>query len=142
MKYVFRLFALSALLLVACHRAPDEQQIRDAIAAMEQAVEACRPRDFMAYVSSGFSGNDGNVDRDGLANILRVEVLRNDKVGVALGPTEVELQGSRAVVHVTATLTGGKGWLPERGAIYAITSGWRKEGGDWKCYNASWEQKL
>jgi hypothetical protein len=130
-------------MLSGCHRTPDEQRIRESIASMQQAVEAGRPRDFMAYVSSDFTGEDGSVDRNGLGNILRAEVLRNDKVGVTLGPIKVDLRDNRATVHVTATLTGGSGGLlPERGSIYAITSGWRREGSDWHCYNAQWEQKL
>ena len=131
------------MLLVACHRTPDEQRIRESIAAMQQAIEAGKPRDFMAYVSNDFTGNDGSVDREGLMNILRVEVLRNEHAGATLGPIEIDLQGSRATVRVTVTLTGGSGGLlPERGAVYSITSGWRREGNDWRCYNAAWEQKL
>jgi hypothetical protein len=126
------------LLLAACHRTPDEQRIREAITAMQQAAEAGKPRDFMAYVSHDFSGNDGSVDANGLANILRIEVLRNEHVGVTLGPIDVELRDNRATAHVTATLTGGSGLLPARGSIYSITSGWRREGNDWRCYNASW----
>lgn len=136
---------LCTLLLAAtaCQRTPDEQLIRGAIAAMQQAVESRQPRDFMTYVSKDFTGNDGTVDRDGLMNILRVEVLRNDQASVALGPIDIDLQGDRATVHVTATLTGGSGGLlPERASVYAITSGWRREGREWRCYNASWEQKL
>jgi len=130
-------------MLVGCHRTPDEQRIRESIAAMQKAVEAGQPRDFMSYVSKDFTGNDGSVDREGLMNVLRVEVLRNEKAGVTLGPIDVDLQGDRATVHVTATLTGGSGGLlPERGSIYAITSGWRREGSEWRCYNASWQQKL
>ena len=130
-------------MLVGCHRTPDEQRIRESIAAMQNAVEAGQPRDFMSYVSKDFTGNDGSVDREGLMNVLRVEVLRNEKAGVTLGPIDVDLQGDRATVHVTATLTGGSGGLlPERGSIYAITSGWRREGSEWRCYNASWVQKL
>jgi hypothetical protein len=129
--------------LAACARKPDETRIRDAIAAMQQAVQAHQPRDFMAWISADFAGQDGTVDRRELANILRVEVLSNDKVGVTLGPIDVDLQGDRATVHVVATLTGGSGGLlPEHGAIYAITSGWKRDGRDWHCYNASWEQKL
>jgi ketosteroid isomerase-like protein len=132
-----------AILLGACSHTPDEQRIRNAIAAMQQAVEAHQPRDFMNYVSADFTGEDGTVDRQGLANILRAEVLRNDVVGVTLGRIDIQMQGSRATVHVTATLTGGSGGLlPEHGAIYAITSGWKRDGNDWRCYNASWEQKL
>jgi ketosteroid isomerase-like protein len=135
-------FAL-ALLLAACHRPPDEQRIRDAIAAMQQAIEAGKPRAFIDYVTKDFTGNEGTVDRDGLMNILRAEVLRNERAGVTLGPIDVDVQGDRATVHVTATLTGGSGsLLPERASVYAITSGWRREGSDWRCYNAAWEQKL
>jgi ketosteroid isomerase-like protein len=132
-----------AVLLAACARTPDEQRIRAAITTMQHAVETHDARGFIAYVSSDFSGNDGAVDRDGLANLLRSQVLRNEQVGVTLGPIDVELQGSRAIARVTATLTGGSGGLlPEHGAIYAFTSGWKKDGSDWRCYNASWEQKL
>jgi len=137
------LICLALWTLGACHRTPDEQLIRDAIASMQQAVEAGKPRDFIAHVSSDFTGNDGTVDRDALMNILRVEVLRNEHAGVTLGPIDVDVQGERATVHVTATLTGSSGGLvPERASIYAITSGWRKESGEWRCYNASWQQKL
>lgn len=128
--------------LAACHRTPDEQRIRESIGAMQQAVEAGKPRDFMAYVTADFNGNDGTVDRGALGNILRVEVLRNERAGVTLGPIDVDLQGDRATVHVTATLTGGAGLMPESASVYAITSGWRREKSDWRCYNASWEQKL
>jgi ketosteroid isomerase-like protein len=142
---MMRLILICAALITmgACHHTPDEQQIRNAITAMQQAIESGKPRDFIAYVAKDFTGNDGTVDRDGLMNILRVEVLRNEHAGVTLGPIDVQMQGDRAVVHVTATLTGGAGGLlPERAAIYAITSGWRREGSDWTCYNASWEQSL
>jgi ketosteroid isomerase-like protein len=142
MNRVIAIFAL-AVFLAACHRTPDEQRIRDAIAAMQKAAETRQPRDFMSYVSNDFTGNDGTVDRDGLLNILRVEVLRNDKTSVALGSIDIDLQGDRATVRVAATLTGGSGGLlPEQAAVYAITSGWRREGREWRCYNASWEQKL
>ena len=138
-----RAFVALLVLIAACHRTPDDQRIRESIAAMQQAVAAGSPRDFMAYVSNDFTGNDGSVDREGLLNILRVEVLRNEHANATLGPIDVDLQGSRATVHVTVTLTGGSGGLlPEHGSIYAITSGWRREGSDWLCYNAAWEQKL
>lgn len=128
-------------MLIGCRHAPDEQRIRDALVAMQTAVEARDPRDFMAYVSADFTGAEGSVDRGGLHNLLRAQVLRNETIGVTLGPIDVEMQGDRATVRVTATLTGGSGgWLPEHGAIYAITSGWRREGGDWRCYNAAWQK--
>lgn len=110
---------------------------------MQHALESHDLHGFTAYVSSDFTGNEGTVDRDGLTNLLRLEVLRNDSIGVTLGPIDVELQGDRAVVNVTATLTGGPGSLiPEHAAVYAIRSGWKRDGSDWRCFNATWEQKL
>ena len=69
---------LTVILFAACSRTPEEQRIRNAIAAMQQAAQAHQPRDFMSHVSADFAGEDGTVDRDGLANILRAQVLRND----------------------------------------------------------------
>lgn len=133
----------AVLLLTACHRVPDEQRIREAIASMQMAVEARDTRAFMHDVSADFTGNDGQVDHDGLQNLLRVEVLRNDSVGVMLGPMDVDLQGDRATVRVTVTLTGSSGGLLlEHGSIYSITTGWKREGGGWRCINAKWEQKF
>jgi hypothetical protein len=137
------LLFIAVLALAACSHKPDDQRIRDNIALMRAALENRSPRDFLDFVTIDFSGNDNSVDRDGLGNLLRIEVLRNDSVGVNLAPIDVELHGDRATVHVIATITGGSGGLiPERGAIYSITSGWRRDGKDWRCYTASWEQKL
>ena len=132
------------VLLGACARTPDEQRIRETIVAMQHAAEQRRPRDFMAHVSDDFIGNDdAGFDKTALLNLLRAEVLRNDDVGVMLGPIDVELQGDRASVHVTATLTGGNGGLlPEHGAVYSITSSWKREGRVWVCYSGRWQQEL
>ncbi len=144
MKIRTAIFLGCALIgLGGCHRTPDEQRIRNAIGAMAQALEHGQPRDFMAYVADDFTGNDGNFDRAGVHNLLRAEVLRNDKISVTLGPIDIELQGDRAAVHNTATFTGGAGgFVPERGAVYTFTSGWKREGSKWLCYNATWQQKL
>jgi hypothetical protein len=137
-------FVVAALLAAACTRTPDEQRIRETIAQMQKAVEDGAPRDFMRHVSTDFTGNQGTVDHAGLANVLRVEVLRSADQDVLLGPIEVELQGDRATANVTATLAGrGTGSVvPERASVFSIKSSWRKEGADWRCYNAVWEQKL
>lgn len=137
-------FLLAATLLAACSHTPDEQRIRDAIAQMQNAVEQGAPRDFMAYVSTDFIGNQGTVDRDGLANVLRVEVLRNERQTVLLGPIDIVLQGDRATTRVTATLSGRSSGavMPERASVFSIASSWRKEGSTWRCYNAKWKQEL
>ena len=64
MRPIPRLLALcAAALIAACSRTPDEQRIRDAIAAMETAVEERNPRDFMAHVADDFVGRDSSIDR-------------------------------------------------------------------------------
>jgi hypothetical protein len=131
------------LLTAACHRTPDEQQIRETMVSMEQALEHHEPKAFMAHIADDFVGKDAEFDRAALANLLRIEVLSNESVGVALGPIDIDLQGDRASAQVMATFTGGSGGLlPERGSIYSITSWWKRQGRDWICYSAHWEQKL
>jgi len=140
------LMALILLLvpgLTGCSRTTDEQRIREAMAAMEQAMENHDPRAFMAHVSDDFIGNDAGFDRAALANLLRIEVLRNDSIGATLGPIDIEMQGDRAKAQVLATFTGGSGgMLPERGAVYAVTSSWKRQGSEWRCYSATWKQEL
>ena len=131
------------LLLAACSRTSDEQRVRAAMAAMQQAMESRDPRAFMAHVSDDFVGNEAEFDRNALANLLRLEVLRNDSIGATLGPIDIEMQGDRARARVVATFTGGSGgMLPERGSIYAITSSWKRQGSEWRCYSATWKQEL
>lgn len=138
------LLALCAAIgLAGCHHTPDEQRIRNAIGAMQQALEQRNPRDFMAYVADDFVGNDGSFERKQLHNMLRLQVLRNDKIGVALGPIDVTVTGDRATANLTATITGGSGGLlPEHGAIYTFKTSWKRDAGDWKVYHASWQRKL
>jgi len=131
------------LLLAGCSRTTDEQRIRAAMAAMEQAMEARDPRAFMSHITEDFVGNDAEFDRNALANLLRMEVLRNDSIGVTLGPIEIDMQGDRAKAQVLATFTGGSGsLLPEHGSVYAITSSWKRQGSEWRCYSATWKQEL
>lgn len=137
------LVCAALLLLAACSRTPDDQRIRDYIRDMQQAAEQRDPRQFLEHVASDFNGNQGNLDREGLHNLLRAIVLRNEKIGVTLGPIDVDVQGNRATASLVATLTGGQGgFLPEHGAIYSIKSGWRRDGKDWICFAATWDQKL
>jgi len=138
-------FVVASLLVVlaACSRTPDEERIRQTITSMQQAMEQRNPRAFMAHISDDFIGEQAEFDRAALANLLRVEVFRNDDIGVLLGPIDVELQGDRATARLTATFTGGSGGLlPEHGSVYAITSAWKRDGNDWRCISARWKQEL
>jgi hypothetical protein len=135
--------ALAAWMLAGCHRAPAEQQIREAIGAAATAARANDTHGVLAVVSKDFSGNDGEMDRHGLRQLLAVRALRQDKTGVLVGPVSFKHNGDRIIAKFNLVLTGGKpgDLLPEQSAIYAMTTAWRLEGGDWRCYSARWEGK-
>lgn len=134
---------LFALILGACARPSDEEQIRAAISEMQNAIESGKPADFMRHIADDFTGDAGGIDKQGLHNFLRGQALTNAKIGINLVTTDVELQGDRATVKVTVTITGGSGrWLPERGSVQQIESGWRRQDGDWLCLNAQWQSSL
>lgn len=134
--------------LTACHRTPDEQQIRQAI---ESAATAARGNDtdgVLAVIGDDFTGNDGDLDRHGLHQLLVVRALRHDKTGVRVGAISFERKSlvqnrpdsDRIVATFTLTLTGGQpgGLLPDQAAVYRMTTAWRREGGKWLCYYAKW----
>lgn len=130
-----------ALVLGACARQPAEVAIREAIASMTGAAEAGRVGDVLASVSDDFTANDGEFDRTGLERLLRARTLAGRAVGASVGHVVVEPDGDRATARFELTLTDGSGrWLPEQRAVLAMTTGWRREGGRWRCYNARWSK--
>ena len=135
---------LASAMLAACHRVPAEQQVRQAIDAAVTAARANDAHGVLAVVSEDFSGNDGEMDRHGLRQLLAVRALRQDRTGVLIGPVSFEHKGDRIVARFDLVLAGGKpgDLLPDRSAIYAMTTAWRLEGGAWRCYSASWESKV
>jgi len=135
----FLLLALA--LLGACSRVPDAEAIRASIAAMAEAAEALRTGDVLASVSDDFTGNDGELDRAGLERLLRARARAGRSLGAKVGHVNVELSGDRATARFELTLTDGSGrWLADGRAVLTMTTGWRREGGRWRCYNARWER--
>lgn len=124
--------------LAACGGGTPEDEIKASIAAMEAAVEAKQPGDFLEHVAVDFSGN-GQLDRSQLRGFLTAQMLRAENISVVLTPASVKLHTPGvATVEVSALVTGGS-FLPSEGRGLAIKSGWRLEDGEWKCYTASWE---
>lgn len=131
----------AVLIAAACARTSDETRIRDAIAAMRDAAEARHADALLDHVANDFTGQDGQLDRSALARLVKLEFLRSDGIGVALGPISLEIDGDRATARFDMTLTDrSRRWLPGGGATYAVVSGWRREGRDWACYNATWSE--
>lgn len=133
---------LFAVLLAACQRVPAEQQISQAIEIAAAAARNNDAKGVLAVISDDFTGNDGDLDRDGLRRLLAVRALRQDKTGVLIGPVAFTHQGDRIIAKFNLVLTGGKpgDLLPDQSAIYPMTTAWRKEGGEWRVYNATWSR--
>jgi hypothetical protein len=133
---------LLALTLPGCRRAPDETQVREAIAVMAQAAEAGSAGDVGKPLSEDFDGNAGRLDRRGLTGMIRLLALRGDHVGVTMGPVSTERRGERIVATFTVTLSSGGKLLPDQLGVYRVESAWRHEDGDWHCYTATWERVM
>lgn len=133
---------LSAAGLSACHRTPDEAQVRQAIGAMAEAAEAGSAKGLVAPVSADFDGNGGALDVQSLSNMMRLLSLRGEHVSVVTGPVTIERRGERIVARFALTLTSDSHLLPDQWGVYKVESAWRREDGRWRCYAASWKRAM
>jgi sarcosine oxidase gamma subunit len=136
-------FAGAALAAFAgCSHPPDETRIRNAIAAMQEAAEARRASGVLDHVANDFTGQRGDLDRDGLSRLLKLELLRSDAIDVSLGRIAIRIDGDRAAATFDMTVAdASRRWLPSGRETFAVVSGWRREGSEWVCYNATWTAK-
>jgi hypothetical protein len=135
-------FLLLALTLVAgCSREPPEQALRGTIAGMQAAAETREVSAMFEHVAQDFSGPQG-MDRETFRRYVLAITMRNQSLGVQLGPLDVKLFGERATVAFTAGTRGGANWFPDRVQVYQVETGWRMDGGEWKLVSARWEPKL
>ncbi|MCC4619845.1 nuclear transport factor 2 family protein [Xanthomonas cassavae CFBP 4642] len=138
-RWQWRGFAwLLMALLVACGRPAPEQRLRQTVAQMQEAIEARDVGAAMQPVAADFVGEQG-LDANGLRRLLQLQLLGNRRLGVTLGPMEVQLRGATATARFTALATGGDGrWLPEQAQTYQLVTAWRLQDGDWQLYHAQW----
>lgn len=144
MNYLYR-FSLLALLLVVlagCHRAPDEVLIRQAIDKTVQATEQVAASAAVAALTDDFDGNSGTMTRQDIANLLRAAKFRGETLHAVSGPVDVQPRGERYVASFTITLTSGGKLFPSEAGVYKVETAWRREGREWRCYNATWTQQL
>lgn len=141
-RVYFACLVALACALAACHRTPAEQQVRNAIQSAVAGARANDVRGVLAVVGDAFTGNAGELDRDGLHRLLALRAIRQDRTGVLIGPITVQHNGERMVATFNLVLTGGKrgDLLPAQSAIFAMTTAWRREGSHWRCYSADWSR--
>lgn len=144
MALVLRIFVSIIVvgMLAGCHRTPDDEQVRKAVAASESAAEAGHAGDTVQVLSDDFDGNAGQLDKRALENLVRAAAFRGRKIHALMGPVSVERRGERMVATFTVTLAAASGWLPDDAGAYRVETGWRKEGGEWRCFTATWSKAL
>lgn len=139
---VLILAAMLAMTLSGCRRTPDEVQVRAAIAAVAHGAETGAASEMAAPLSDDFDGNAGELDRQQLIRMVQLLVLRGEHIGVTMGPIMIESRGERMLATLTVTLSSGSHLLPDQLGVYRVESAWRKEGGNWRCYSATWKQSI
>jgi hypothetical protein len=145
MKPTYRFGCLMTVLLLAltgCHRKPDEVVIRQGIDAAVQAAEQEDVSALLGELTDDFGGNNNEMSRQDLGNLLRLAKLRGETLHAVLGPVDVEPRGERYVADFTVTLTSGGKIFPSQLGVYKVETAWRREGHDWRCYEATWTQQL
>lgn len=140
-------FAAALAFLGGCTGEPPEEALRASMGAMEEAIESRKPGSVAGVLADDFAG-PGGMDRAAARRLAQLAFLRNREVVVAIGPLDIDLHGkgdeaTHATVRFTAALTGGAGgWLPERGSVYRVETGWRRDGDAWEMTSARWERDL
>lgn len=142
-KLVLLVFsAVLAMGLTACRRAPDEVRIRQSIEAARTAAAEADAGALTDVLSEDFDGNAGAMSRKDLGNLLRLARFRGETVRTVLGPIEVEPRGDRYIARFTVTLGSGGKLFPAELGVFKVETAWRREGREWRCFTASWEQQL
>ena len=134
--------ALALAFITGCSRSDPEREIRATIGRMAQSVEKRDPATFLDAVAEDFSRESGAFGKQDAKRTLLAAYLRNEKITVSAVVTDVRVEGDRALAKVRVIATGGAGLLPERGQTWDFDSVWRRDGGQWKVFNAEWREGL
>jgi len=130
------------MVLAACAKTPPEQALRRTIDDMHAAVEARDVSGLSDGIARDFIG-PGGMDRTAARRLAQLVFLRNQKVGMTVGPLDIAMREGGATVRFTAAMTGGSGGLlPQSGQVYEVRTDWRSDGDEWELVAAEWNEKL
>lgn len=132
---------MAILGLAGCRSEPPEDAIRATIAGMQAAAEARDVSAVFEPIAEDFAG-PGGMDRQAFRRYVSLVALRNEQVGVDIGPVDIALFDTRATASFTAATRGGAGLLPDRAQVYRVETAWRLDDGEWRLISAKWEPVL
>jgi len=133
------LTVVALVALAGCAGPPDEAALRARIDSLQVAVEARDADALLDAVDPEFGGPDG-MDREELRRYTTLMLLRQQNVGVVLGPVEVELHGDRAAARFDAVVTGSNRFIPEGVEARRVETVWRRDGDEWVLVSADWSR--
>jgi hypothetical protein len=141
MKLRLILVLTACLLLPACGDEPTvEQQVIAAILEMEEHVENAHRGEFMDMITEDFTAQDGTLGRTEFRQFMFLQWNQNQRLYAQLFPIKVrELPFGGATAEFRALITGGSGFLPERGEMYDIETTWKEVDGQWLMASANWQ---
>lgn len=137
------LLACISLLLNACHRTPDEEQIRQAITAMTQAVESGKFGDLAKYLHQDFRAND-ELTAEQVKQMLTMYGMQHQAISISVVSSKTVIdpvykdraESTLSVISTSGTSFAG---LPSDGSARVVKLQWRKDG-DWKVLKANWQE--
>jgi hypothetical protein len=116
-----------------------DQQIIAVIGEMEKNGEAGNRGAFMDRVHPAFSGQEGAMTRDDFQRYMYLQWNQNSRLHAQLFPISVaEDWNQQASARFKVLVTGGRGFLPERGQVFDVFTIWQREDGDWFLLRANW----
>ena len=136
--------ALLTTALVGCSTSDPEAEIRELLAAAEQAAEARDTGFFRDLIGTSYRDARGN-DREQLVNLVRGLFIANQRVEIASRIDAVELEGAdaaRAIVY--AGMLGQRAGAELLGGmsadLYRFELELVNDGGDWQIIGATWRR--
>lgn len=133
---------LASLLLFACSKPhSDEQQIASAIEQLQQATEQKQLGKVMQHFSDAFLGNR-YLKKAALQARIYFHFRHNRRIKVYVSNIDIHLDEQQARVSCHLLLTGSQDIMPDKGRLYRIESGWRKDKGKWRIFQADWQDVI
>ena len=133
-----------ALLLFGCGKPDSPQHIIIAnIAALEEGIEQKDPDQVLERIHENFRARSGT-DKLWVKRTMAFYMLRHPNIEIVTSGMNIELEPEQEPViaraHFSALVTGGKGLIPEQGAIYQIETEWRLQNDEWQLIYADWRR--
>ena len=123
---------LALIALAGCHKESPEAQIQKTFDACVKAIENADAGSAAEVLSPRFSGPEG-MTRDE-AKLYLLGLLRQEKIGITIFASRIEVRGSQATQSLEAVLTSrtGTGLLPQDASRKLFLLRWERLEGDWR----------